>query len=271
MPLSQRSENEGFVYNFSYMDAFLSHLDRHGLMPVFEFMGFPNQHTYFDKTENFWFNLVATLVKRYIGIFGIKKVSQWRFETWNEPDLKGYNLLNCTLPVYLTAIWVFAEYLAYVDGSSKGLKEAFDGTTGKWRLGGPAGLFRDKGHPLCWGLLGACDGRHPGTSGRIDCPLKFLSFHRKGAGTADGVLNGTFLLLDTIRDKFPNLMGMPIANDEADIEQNWSRSLEWRADCRYAAMITKVIAGYYKSVWIERKLKIEISDKYDLAAAQPIL
>ncbi|KAJ8970516.1 hypothetical protein NQ317_014763 [Molorchus minor] len=45
---------------------------------------------------------------------------------------------------------------------------------------------------------------------------------------------------------------------EADIERNWSRSLEWRGDCRYAVMIAKVIAGYYKSVRLQRKLKIEV-------------
>ncbi|KAJ8927332.1 hypothetical protein NQ314_020213 [Rhamnusium bicolor] len=45
---------------------------------------------------------------------------------------------------------------------------------------------------------------------------------------------------------------------EADIEQNWSKSLEWRGDARYAAMIVKVIAGYYKSVRVKRKLKIEV-------------
>lgn len=30
------------------------------------------------------------------GQFGVKSVGKWKFETWNEPDLKGYNLLNFT-------------------------------------------------------------------------------------------------------------------------------------------------------------------------------
>lgn len=29
--------------------------------------------------------------------YGVKNVRKLKFETWNEPDLKGYNLLNFTL------------------------------------------------------------------------------------------------------------------------------------------------------------------------------
>lgn len=31
------------------------------------------------------------------GRYGAKAVAKWKFETWNEPDLKGYNVLNMTL------------------------------------------------------------------------------------------------------------------------------------------------------------------------------
>lgn len=30
------------------------------------------------------------------GRYGAKKVMKWKFETWNEPDLRGYNRLNFT-------------------------------------------------------------------------------------------------------------------------------------------------------------------------------
>lgn len=30
------------------------------------------------------------------GYYGYKLVNQWKFETWNEPDLQGYNRLNLT-------------------------------------------------------------------------------------------------------------------------------------------------------------------------------
>lgn len=39
-------------------------------------------------------NFLVYILDRY----GRKYVSKWRFETWNEPDLEGYNILNLTLP-----------------------------------------------------------------------------------------------------------------------------------------------------------------------------
>lgn len=30
------------------------------------------------------------------GYYGIKSIEKWKFETWNEPDLRGYNRLNFT-------------------------------------------------------------------------------------------------------------------------------------------------------------------------------
>lgn len=50
------------------MDAFLTHLTKHSLVPSFEFMGFPNKFIKFEKTNTFWSGLVKKLVKRYIGI-----------------------------------------------------------------------------------------------------------------------------------------------------------------------------------------------------------
>ena len=33
----------------------------------------------------------------FLGRYGIQYVSKWRFETWNEPDLKNYNVANFTV------------------------------------------------------------------------------------------------------------------------------------------------------------------------------
>lgn len=44
-----------------------------------------------------WEDLTYQLLSRYIEFYGLKNVLQWKFETWNEPDLKSYNLLNFTL------------------------------------------------------------------------------------------------------------------------------------------------------------------------------
>lgn len=79
-------------------------------------------------------------------------------------------------------------------------------TTTQLKFGGPAGLFRDQTHhPLCWGILEACS--------KSQCPLSYISFHRKGNATAQTVLNGTMELLDLIYKRYPELNKMPIANE----------------------------------------------------------
>ncbi|XP_064212392.1 alpha-L-iduronidase [Tribolium castaneum] len=225
-------------YNFTYLDNLLGFLTDRGLKPRFELMG---SSEFLKSGEQFWRDLVHEIASRYIGKFGANEVASWKFELWNEPDLKNYNILKFALP----------EYLSYVAGCAEGLRVAFDGRGVSASLGGPAGLFREENHPLCWGLLQAC-------SANSHCPIQFISFHRKGGGTAEGVLNGTLELLDLLHNKFPNLAEMPIANDESDIITTWSDSWEWRGDARYAAMVVKVIAEHYKSLTLSRKLKIEL-------------
>ncbi|XP_044258578.1 alpha-L-iduronidase isoform X2 [Tribolium madens] len=232
-------------HNFTYLDNLLDFLTDHGLKPRFELMGYPVDSNEFLLNsvpgKQFWRDLVQKIASRYVARFGVNEVASWKFELWNEPDLKNYNILKFTLE----------EYLSYVAGCAEGLRDAFDGRGVSASLGGPAGLFREENHPLCWGLLQAC-------SANSHCPIQFISFHRKGGGTAEGVLNGTLELLDLLHNKFPNLAEMPIANDESDIITTWSDSWEWRGDARYAAMVVKVIAEHYKSLTLSRKLKIEL-------------
>ncbi|CAG9836439.1 unnamed protein product [Diabrotica balteata] len=131
--------------------------------------------------------------------FGVEIVSKWRFESWNEPDLKGYNCLNMSV----------LEYLDYVSATNEGLKSAFSASNSTYKFGGPAGLFRDKNHPLCWGILEFCSSASIGV-----CPLKFVSFHRKGGGSAKGVVDGSLVLIDKIFEKFPMLKKMPVSNEQ---------------------------------------------------------
>ncbi|XP_028135858.2 alpha-L-iduronidase [Diabrotica virgifera virgifera] len=242
LTLERNATNE-YIYNFTHLDKFMKVLNDNGLSPGFEMMGCNTNFVNFDKNKISWLKLVHQIASRYIDHFGVESVSKWRFESWNEPDLKGYNCLN------ISAL----EYLDYVSATNEGLKSAFSASNSTYKFGGPAGLFRDKNHPLCWGILEFCSSASIGV-----CPLKFVSFHRKGGGSAKGVVDGSLALIDEIFEKFPMLKTMPVSNDEADIETNWSRSLEWRGDVRYASMVAKVIADYYKSVKVERKLKIEL-------------
>ena len=39
-------------------------------------------------------NTLSLYVFQITGRYGLSKIKNWFFETWNEPDLHGYNLLN---------------------------------------------------------------------------------------------------------------------------------------------------------------------------------
>ncbi|GLV44162.1 alpha-L-iduronidase [Carabus blaptoides fortunei] len=234
------------IFNFTNLDLFLDWIHLHGLRPGFELMGNPS--SYFNnflnpKQQQDWQLLVKELAERYSIRYGRKYVSKWRFETWNEPDLRGYNILNLTFP----------GYLRYVQACYEGLRAAEYRTVEKsFKLGGPAGLFKSPNkHPLCWGLISEC-------SKSQNCPLHFISFHKKGDGTASGVLNKGLELVNYIHTYFPRLKHLPIANDEADILTGWSKSQEWRADVRYAAMVVKVIIDHYEKFVRDMRVDIEV-------------
>ena len=55
--------------------------------------------------------------------YGIREVSKWNFETWNEPDHHRSSGMN----------WTIQEYLKYFDQVSAGLKAV----SPRLRLGGP--------------------------------------------------------------------------------------------------------------------------------------
>ena len=85
------------AYNFTLLDGALDLLVRdHGLSVGFELMGNPRVsadsstgiYTSWKDADQLqgWRVMVATLVKRYIGRYGLDAVATWRFEPWNEPD-----------------------------------------------------------------------------------------------------------------------------------------------------------------------------------------
>lgn len=115
---SHYDDKKTIFYDFSKLDAFLDKLNEFGLYPAIELMGVP-QGIYERESKRrfgyFWADLTMQLAARYlrksrlvlsvlrrylllffIDRYGMKYVLEWRFETWNEPDLKGYNVLNFT-------------------------------------------------------------------------------------------------------------------------------------------------------------------------------
>ncbi|XP_017769452.1 PREDICTED: alpha-L-iduronidase [Nicrophorus vespilloides] len=237
-----KTDNSDF--NYVNLDLVLDWMHFQSLSPRFELMGFPN-NLFSKNVKNvttFWSHFTETTVKRYIDRYGLNIVEKWSFETWNEPDLKMYNILNYTLN----------EYKSYVFGCRKGLDKAVKKNDSVLRLGGPAGVFKDfVHHPLCWGLLEMCNSIR-------DCPLQYISFHKKGDGSAGRLVSKDLQFLDHFHETYPNLKHIPIANDEADILTNWSLEEEWRADAKYAALVARVIIEHYREVIQKRGIAIEI-------------
>uniref|UniRef100_A0A8D8BPU9 Alpha-L-iduronidase n=1 Tax=Culex pipiens TaxID=7175 RepID=A0A8D8BPU9_CULPI len=201
---SHYDDKKTIFYDFSKLDAFLDKLHEFGLYPGIELMGVPQgiyERESKRRFEYFWTDLTMQLTARYLHRYGIKYVLEWRFETWNEPDLKGYNVLNFTTE----------EYISYVQSTRLGLDAAgrlFNNLL-HIPLRGPAGLFKaELHHPFCWGILELCNERPH------KCPFEVLSFHRKGSGArADEILDGGLQLIDQVWERFPNLSGFKVSNE----------------------------------------------------------
>ncbi|XP_073660823.1 alpha-L-iduronidase isoform X3 [Tursiops truncatus] len=94
------SARQGLSYNFTHLDRYLDLLRENQLVPGFELMGSPSgRFTDFEDEQQVfeWKNLVSLLARRYIGRYGLKHVSKWNFETWNEPDHHDFDNVSMTL------------------------------------------------------------------------------------------------------------------------------------------------------------------------------
>ena len=57
--------------------------------------------------------------------------------------------------------------------------------------------------------------------GGIGAKLDFVSFHKKGDGSAAGVISGQTAAVREISQEFPSVSRLPFFNDEADPEKSW--------------------------------------------------
>lgn len=74
---------------FENLDKFLDVLVSAGLNLGLEFMSHDERYDWDKDTYE--------VLRRYTKRYGIGVTSRWKLETWNEPDLKSYNVLNFTL------------------------------------------------------------------------------------------------------------------------------------------------------------------------------
>ncbi|XP_050095136.1 alpha-L-iduronidase [Anopheles aquasalis] len=226
-------------YDFAYLDQLLDRLHDIGLYPGFELMGLPQGYAKPHPTAHFWENLVSRIVQRYVARYGLHTVARWRFESWNEPDLRTYNVLNFTVSDYLEYILAIRAGLDHVRKLPETPKPP---SATLFQLQGPAGLFKaETHHPLCWAAAKLCN------SG--DCPFETFTFHRKGTGRwASEVLSSTQQLMEDLFSRFPNIRRMGFANDEADPVASWSTARPFQADVRYATMLFSIVAQHWSAM-----------------------
>lgn len=79
------------IYNFDSLDKFIDDLKSFNLKPQLEFMTTLNLR---HRSAFVWEDFSYQIMSRYMERFGAKSVGKWKLETWNEPDLKGYNVLD---------------------------------------------------------------------------------------------------------------------------------------------------------------------------------
>ncbi|XP_018613848.2 alpha-L-iduronidase [Scleropages formosus] len=221
-------------YNFTNLDQLIELLWQNGLRPGFELMGsVSNYFTDFEEKQQVaeWRNLVYLAARRYIEKYGLDYVSQWNFETWNEPNNHDFD--NITMSIQ--------GFLNYYDACSEGLRDA----SPTLRFGGPGDSCHSYPHsPYCWALLEHC---HNGTNfftGETGVRLDYIALHKKGGGGSLPILQQEVETVKEIQERFPSFRSLPVYNDEADPLVGWSKPQDWRADVTYAAMVVKVISQH---------------------------
>ncbi|XP_051923594.1 alpha-L-iduronidase isoform X2 [Hippocampus zosterae] len=221
-------------YNFTKLDQLLNLLWINGLRPGFELMGsVSNYFTDFEnKSQVFkWRNLVYFTAKRYIEKYGLGSVSQWNFETWNEPNNHDFDNVSMSIQGFLN----------YYDACSEGLRAASD----LLRFGGPGDSCHSPPHsPYCWAMLQHCYNGTNYFTGETGIRLDYIALHKKGGGSSLPILQQEMQTMGEIQERFPRFRSRPVYNDEADPLVGWSRPQEWRADVTYAAMAVKVISQH---------------------------
>lgn len=128
-------QNEKFLYSFFNTDSIFDFLLSMGMRPFVELSFMPETlasggKTVFRYQANVtpprdykqWATLIKKLVGHWVERYGVKEVSQWFFEVWNEPNLEAF--------------WTGkrADYFKLYRHTARAIKEIDAGL----RVGGPA-------------------------------------------------------------------------------------------------------------------------------------
>jgi xylan 1,4-beta-xylosidase len=124
---------------------------------------------YPPKDYNNWYSLVYNIVKHCSERYGKEKVIRWKWELWNEPDIKGY--------------WLGTEeeYFKLYDYTAAAVKDALPET----QIGGNAVTQSGtRGTPFLIRFIEHCLRGTNLKNGSVGAPLDFITFHLKGTDFA---------------------------------------------------------------------------------------
>jgi xylan 1,4-beta-xylosidase len=195
-----------------------------------------------------WHSLVQEFVSHCLERYGTQMLD-WRFELWNEPDLKYY--------------WMgtLEEYCQLYDYSVAAIK----GVDPRLKIGGPGVAF---GGDFLDGFLAHCDSGVNSVTGKNGTDLDFISFHLKGTHwPAPGMpvqpswkqMHNSMQRFCGVIQKYPQLAQLPVFIDECDIDVGTIQgvydnpSLEFRNTEYYATFLCRL-----------SKLTLETAQQYNL-------
>jgi len=124
---------------------------------------------YPPKDYDSWYNLVYNIVKHCVERYSKEKVAGWKWEVWNEPDIKSY--------------WLGTEeeYFKLYDYTAAAVKDALP----EAQIGGNAVTQSGtRGTPFLTRFLEHCKSGTNFKNGSIGAPLDFITFHLKGTNFA---------------------------------------------------------------------------------------
>ncbi len=228
----QEDANGNPLYNWTIVDSIIDIYVQRGIKPLME-IGFmpkdlsskpePYEHTW-SKGGNLWTGwtyppkdyikwreLVYQWVKHSIERYGIKEVTTWLWEVWNEPDIPYWS-------------GTFEEYCKLYDYAVDGLKRACP----ECIIGGPHSTSprSDKAYKFLTNFIEHCLRGKNYATGKTGTPLQYIGFHAKGSPEfMDGHIrmNMGVQLKDIQRafeavNSFSELKNIPIIIGECDPE-----------------------------------------------------
>ena len=135
MAVYDEDKNGNPIYNFQYVDALYDALLKMHIRPFVELTFMPTKlaggtttvfwwkgNTSLPKDQKKWAGLMRALIAHWKERYGEEEITQWYYEVWNEPDIRGF----------------FPHPLEDYFELYKTTSEAIRAECAKCRIGGPA-------------------------------------------------------------------------------------------------------------------------------------